>query len=902
MRLVSLTVRNYRIHRERHIEFDPFRNVIGGPNESGKSTLAEAIHRALFLRAKTGGALREGMRSTVHAGEPEVVLAFEARGAMWTVEKRFAGKNGSAMLRSSTGAVFRDAEAERELTDILGCNPELLTGKVPKLAACWPHLWVWQGTSGDDPAQHANEHRDSLVQRLQGNGLSAVLQSANDQRVRERIAAAFEERFTSRGWKAGSGPDLASRRLAGTGAALQEAQQTAERLNQTAERYRRAVRESAEADALLPGLREQLAAAEAARAAIADLRRQEENAKREWQNAQNRTHELAAADEAIRQWSGQADSAREALAPAGDREADLTAAEQRAAALTTEADAEARQEAERVRTIRLQYDFAVACVTVREREAVRRALTDRLSEAERVRAAIAAHRESMSRLPVLTAGDVEELRRLDRAVSEAAAGLNAIATGVEIVSADQPVLLDGRPMAPGESHTITDDLELAVGEGVRIRIRPGGGMSLAEARRRLEAARHRMREALDRLTVRSPDEAVAVLEQRRTLEQQIAQLEVQWKALGGAALAEKAAAAAAEFDAAVAEMQRRGGVLDPALDQPDSVEAARQLRDSLHEALTRAGESESAARSRADLIRQQWQKAVAELQAHREQTARARDELRALETRLQVLQEAHGDAAARSSARMAAAAAEQEAASRLAAIRERIAAHSPDLIANDLERLTRAIRHLETRRQEAENERTVAMTLLARDGTSDPEADLAAARARLDLARDLYTAEERRASAIRLLHDLFLSAREDVSRSVVQPLADRISGYLRCVFGPGAGVRVNVSDDGIESFELVRPELPAFQFSSLSGGAKEQVAAAARLAMAEILADDHDGCLPIVFDDAFAFSDPERIHTLQRMLDLAATRGLQIIVLTCNPAEYATFGARPIALDSNPEP
>ena len=61
--------------------------------------------------------------------------------------------------------------------------------------------------------------------------------------------------------------------------------------------------------------------------------------------------------------------------------------------------------------------------------------------------------------------------------------------------------------------------------------------------------------------------------------------------------------------------------------------------------------------------------------------------------------------------------------------------------------------------------------------------------------------------------------------------------------------------------------------------------------MAEILAEDHDGCLPLVFDDAFAYSDPDRIQVLQRMLDVASGRGLQLIVLTCTPSDYSSLGA-----------
>ena len=107
---------------------------------------------------------------------------------------------------------------------------------------------------------------------------------------------------------------------------------------------------------------------------------------------------------------------------------------------------------------------------------------------------------------------------------------------------------------------------------------------------------------------------------------------------------------------------------------------------------------------------------------------------------------------------------------------------------------------------------------------------------------------------------------------------------------------MNLSDTGIEGIDLIRPGDPAFGFASLSGGAKEQVAAATRLAMAEILAADHDNCLPVLFDDAFAYTDPERTQALQRMLNLAAIRGLQVIVLTCTPNDYSAFGAREIRI------
>ena len=134
MRLHSLTVRNYRVHKEVTVVFDRSRTVIGGPNESGKSTLAEAAHRVLFLRAKTGGKTQKEMQSSVHSGDPEVQLVFECGGVKWELEKRFGGNaRGSTQLRAAGGVALKDAEAETRLGELLGaqrCSQRLQGGRV----------------------------------------------------------------------------------------------------------------------------------------------------------------------------------------------------------------------------------------------------------------------------------------------------------------------------------------------------------------------------------------------------------------------------------------------------------------------------------------------------------------------------------------------------------------------------------------------------------------------------------------------------------------------------------------------------------------------------------------------------------------------------------------------------
>ena len=177
--------------------------------------------------------------------------------------------------------------------------------------------------------------------------------------------------------------------------------------------------------------------------------------------------------------------------------------------------------------------------------------------------------------------------------------------------------------------------------------------------------------------------------------------------------------------------------------------------------------------------------------------------------------------------------------------------------------------------------------------TTDPEADLLQAKARHAAASEEYAREKRHADTIALLHRLFTESRESISRSVTQPVADRVAGYLECLYGRGVRIDVDCNEPGQDStIRITRPGTPTFDFDALSGGAKEQVAAAVRLATAEILAASHNGCLPILFDDSFAYSDDDRIQSLQSMLDLAATRGLQVLILTCTPAAYIGFGAK----------
>ena len=206
MKLLSATVRNYRIHRETTVDFDPSRSLIGGPNESGKSTFIEAVHRGLFLKSRITGDGQRSMTSDIHPGHPEVEVAFTVEGKDYEVVKRFSGTNGTTKLTVIGGASWQGDEAESRLHELLR-EEDVGGGRgiSDRILQQWAHLWVWQGKSGNDPCGDAASEQTALLQRLQEEGGAVAMQSQCDAQVAGHFAERCASLFTQAGKpKAGS--------------------------------------------------------------------------------------------------------------------------------------------------------------------------------------------------------------------------------------------------------------------------------------------------------------------------------------------------------------------------------------------------------------------------------------------------------------------------------------------------------------------------------------------------------------------------------------------------------------------------------------------------------------------------------------------------------------------------
>jgi len=113
MRVVSLRVRSFGCVEEAELELAPGLNVLYGPNDLGKSTLAHALRAALLL--PSGHREAQGFAPWHRDAVPEVRLTFAAPDEpgstvaprTWRVHKQFSGRKGQANLEwSNDGQEF----------------------------------------------------------------------------------------------------------------------------------------------------------------------------------------------------------------------------------------------------------------------------------------------------------------------------------------------------------------------------------------------------------------------------------------------------------------------------------------------------------------------------------------------------------------------------------------------------------------------------------------------------------------------------------------------------------------------------------------------------------------------------------------------------------------------------
>ena len=162
-------------------------NIVIEPNETGKSTVLEALRAALFVRHGTKNQLAQSFAPYGEAVGPEIQVAFDANGEPWTVTKRFL-KGAAIEVNGPQGRAQGD-EAEARLHTLLGSSRDTSRGGDAAAYGALGLLWVAQteALAVTAPGQIV---RDTVRSTLEAE-VGSIMGGPAYKRVRDRVDEQF---------------------------------------------------------------------------------------------------------------------------------------------------------------------------------------------------------------------------------------------------------------------------------------------------------------------------------------------------------------------------------------------------------------------------------------------------------------------------------------------------------------------------------------------------------------------------------------------------------------------------------------------------------------------------------------------------------------------------------------
>jgi DNA repair exonuclease SbcCD ATPase subunit len=867
MRLQSIAIQEFKQFSERLVidDLQPGLNLFTGPNEAGKSTVAEAV-RTVFLERYKASHLKDLLPWGKASGQPSVEVSFELDGAQCRLSKQFVTRQRCELKIGQ--AVFGEDEAEDKLAALLGFSRAARGPLKAENAGVPGLLWVQQGGTHEvsDSTGHAAQYLRDALSQLSGGHESAgedALIAAVQRELRQLLTARTQK---STGPLAEAETTLAAL-IAERGELEQQRQQFDENITRLASQQeafddtarkrpwelheQKAVLAQQRADAAaelersLQGLAQSLQVSEAELAL--SLQHEQGAAELEVAVARER-QQLDAARANVSAAQTEHAQASSSVAQFEQASVDANRALELANAAVTAADLRSQTGFYRTESERLEAAIAAAGKA-----------NDAVLEAARDAAAVEIDEAKLKRLAALD-GELTVLRaRTEAAMTRIEYRLNGALT------------IDGVQVTGEGVLRVDDEKLIGLGELGELRVIPGVS-GLAAQLDELTALEARHAQLLQALGVASMGEAEARHEKWKTL---IAQQKSQAKILdvhapqGIDALRAALASAAARLHAS---NERLAGLPDvsaapPLDDARRNAEIARDALEAARKVLTQAAEKRSTGIATADSLAAQLQRKEAQLNDDAYRRNRAQWQTKIVEQRVQV------DALRKQ---------------REGRERELDAARLDDPAAE----AKRYRASAELARSE-QHERQVRIAQLRSQletvGASGLGERLAALDARVEQATRRKDELGLRASALSLLDEVLVDERDAAVAQLRAPLTERLGHYLKRIF-PQSTIALG---DDLSPATLDRHGR-ADTLDALSFGTREQLGILTRLAYADLLKASGRPTL-LMLDDAAVHTDAARRDAIKRALIDAATRH-QILVFTCHPELWDDLGVRQRAI------
>ena len=904
MRLINCVVENVRVHSNLPIDFSPKITLIGGANETGKSSLIDAIHRTLFLKATASGAPIEALRSKLYLGHPTVQIKFEVKDENYILRKKFSGANGQVILSNEVnGKQLSGAIAEEYLAILLGVK-ESLGSKQAKtiLPSRWAHLWVMQGSSGDDLLKEDKSFYDfdSLLRQLDKKGGAAIQQSTQDQRVVREIEREIESNFTSRNVKKNS--------------ALWQRQDEFEKAKQNMEITDSKLREYELASTDLVEITNNIE--QLNNNVLPKLFERKKTILLKAESLKELERDISLTEKDLKPLKLRYEFLQKSFFTINNLQEGVMNKEKALETLQNKKYGQKPQEFKLINELETKKEIYFSLKSNLQREDQRKNLLQLLLEQSRIEEIIFNLKSDLKKsenifkkreelqqqlkaLPKINRKELQLLQSLNQKLRDTLTRQDAMAVGIKVLQSNQVIRLNGEELRIGQQKQLSKIFQIDVGEGVSFEIKPGGIDALNNLQIQYQNQKKELASELSRLGLESIPIAEKYLDQRVTYENQLSVLEeiTQENIQTKQKKLEKLELNAVEikkqliiYESCFNDLLKEAPLPNSASGLEDLYQQIKQTFIGTNKAFDNADSELKSAQSNLEKFKNN--------QFEDESNSKViESQLNDLKQNLSFAKKDHKDQALLKTQINTLKNQIQELDTHLEAQKNQVKSFEENDSSSELLIIESEIKSFEKEKEKLISEKGAAKKTCENISSSNPYEAVDKANVQLETARVDYETLKRLTDAHKLLQELFSNAQLDLSIRYTRPLAQSINNYLKSFNTDSPIAELSLDQaSGFSGLKLRRGN-EIYDFDQLSGGMKEQLTAALRLSMADVLKSQHDGCLPLVFDDAFTNSDPKRIEVVKKMLKSAVDKGLQVILLTCDPKAYEKFADKYISLD-----
>ena len=903
MRLINCQVQNVRVHSDLSVDFSPSITLIGGDNETGKSSLIEAMHRALFLKATATGAPISALRSKIHLGHPTVHIRFEARGETYKLQKRFTGPSGQFnLLNESNGNQLSGAVAEEKLADLLGVKESLGSRQVGTiLPTRWAHLWVMQGSAGNDLFKQDKNYYDfdSLLLQLEEKGGAAIQQSVQDQLVVNLIDQEIELNFTSRGvkknselWRRQEELDNAEQKLNMSLSTLREYENATEELAKIVEKIEQIQ------NIELPDLLEQK------RLILldADKRKQLERA-------------ISLTEKELDPIKLKYNFLKKDLLNINKLSEEIRVKEKLLATLQSSQNEQKALELTLINELKTKQEVHETLKVKKQKMDQRRNLLQLLTEQFRIKDLITSLKINLNKskknlenrkelekqivsLSKINRAELQHLRELNQKLRDTSTRKDAMSTGIKVIQSNQVITLNGEELKEGIQKQLGERFVLKVGDDVLLQISPGGSDKLSDLNFKCQKQQEDLTAVLRSLGLESVRLAEQHFEKRVTLELQLSGLEESTQEYVQSKQKELEM-----YELKYSDLKHQLLFFDSNLKELSKEETIPNSSTGFGDLNVKINQDFNLISKAFENAESDLQLAQKNLQQFKDSYIKDESNIKVIDSQLNVLRQnianldnEHENFELLNNQVNSLQIQIKELEVRLDTQKNKLKSLDEIDSQEKLLKIESEIQSLEIYREKLVSDKGAARRTCENISSSNPFENVEKAKVHLETARVDYETLKRLTDSHKLLQELFCDVQADLSSKYTEPLAKSVSNFLKPLIPFGPLVQLNFDQvKGFSSLKMRRGK-EFYDFDQLSGGMREQLTAALRLSMADVLKSEHDGCLPLVFDDAFTNSDPKRVDIVKKMIKSAVEKGLQIILLTCDPNAYENFADKKILL------